>query len=140
LSARWCALATAVPKARAASHVHPAQPPGSQGRGSGQRVGAPCSLQNHSRLDGRRSQRLIARRWRAREHEEPRSSDPSRAVVLRLDGQHIGRIRFPVARLNVAGPTLESIQGGREEEDGRGVLTMGQRCSCGRLGVDGGAV
>jgi hypothetical protein len=62
------------------------------------------------------------------------------AVVLRLDGQHIGRIRFPVARLNVTGPTLESIQGGREEEDGRGVLTMGQRCSCGRLGVDGGAV
>jgi hypothetical protein len=61
------------------------------------------------------------------------------AAVLRLDGQHTGRARFPAVRLDVAGPTQESIQGGREEEGGRGVLTSGQWCSRGRLGVDGGA-
>jgi hypothetical protein len=57
-------------------------------------------------------------------------------AVLRLDGQRIGRARFPAACLYVAGTTQGSIQGGREEEDGRGVLTSGRRCSCGRLGVD----
>jgi hypothetical protein len=60
-------------------------------------------------------------------------------AVLRLDGQHTGRARFPAVRLDVAGPTQESIQGGREEEGGPEVLTSGRRCSLGRLGVDGGA-
>jgi hypothetical protein len=57
------------------------------------------------------------------------------AVVLQLEGQHTGRSRFPAARLDVAGPSQESIQGGREGEDGRGVLTTGRRCSHGRLEV-----
>jgi hypothetical protein len=61
------------------------------------------------------------------------------AAVLRLDGQHTGKSSFPTARLNVAGPTQESIRGGREEEDGRGALTSGRRCSRARLGVDSGA-
>jgi hypothetical protein len=60
------------------------------------------------------------------------------AAGLRLDGQHTGKVRVPAARLDVAGPALESNQGGREEEDGCGVLTLGRRCSRGRLGVDGG--
>jgi hypothetical protein len=38
------------------------------------------------------------------------------------------------ARLDAAGPTQGSIQGG-EGEDGRAVLTMGQWCSHGRLNV-----
>jgi hypothetical protein len=64
------------------------------------------------------------------------------ASVLQLEGQHTGRSRFPAARLNVAGPSQESIQGGREGEDGRGVFTSGWRCSRGRLevGVHVGAV
>jgi hypothetical protein len=60
------------------------------------------------------------------------------AVGLRLDGQHTGKVRVPAACLDVAGQALISIQGGREEEDGRGVLMLGRWCSCGRLGVDGG--
>jgi hypothetical protein len=60
------------------------------------------------------------------------------APGLRLDGQHTGKVRVPAARLDVAGPALEIKQGGREEEDGRGVLMLGRRCSRGRLGVDGG--
>jgi hypothetical protein len=58
------------------------------------------------------------------------------AAILRLEGQHTGRSRSLTACLDVAGPTQESIQGGREEEDGRGVLTSGRRCIRGRLGVD----
>jgi hypothetical protein len=59
-------------------HDRLAQPPGSQGRDSRRRGGALCSLQRQTRLDGRHTQGHIAWRRRAREHEEPRSSDPSR--------------------------------------------------------------
>jgi hypothetical protein len=57
------------------------------------------------------------------------------AAVLRLDGQHTCRSRSLATCLNVAGPSQESIQGGREGEDDREVLTSGRRCSRGRLGV-----
>jgi hypothetical protein len=57
------------------------------------------------------------------------------AAVLRLEGQHTGRSRSPATRLDVTGPSHESIQGGREGEDGRGVLTSARWCSRGRLGV-----
>jgi hypothetical protein len=46
------------------------------------------------------------------------------AAVLRLDGQHTGRARFPTAHLYIAGTTQGSIQGGRESEVGHGVLTL----------------
>jgi hypothetical protein len=74
--------------------------------------------------------------------KSPRAPTRHGAEVLRLDDQHTGRARFPVVRLYVAGTTQGSIQGGREEEDGRGVLTSGRWCSRGRLGVDvpGGGV
>jgi hypothetical protein len=56
------------------------------------------------------------------------------AAVRRLEGQHTGRSRSPAVRLDVIGPSKESIQGGGGE-DGRGVLTSGRQCSRGRLGV-----
>jgi hypothetical protein len=96
----------------------------------------PCT--RHARLVGRRTQRLIARRRRARGHDEPRSPDPSRAAGLWLDGQHKGKIRVSAARLDVAGPALEDIQGGREEvRIDTAALTSGRRCRRGRLGEGG---
>jgi hypothetical protein len=45
------------------------------------------------------------------------SGAPTRrgVAVLRLEGQHTGRSRCPAARLDVAGSTQESIQGGGEK-------------------------
>jgi hypothetical protein len=63
----------------------------------------------------------------------PRALTHRGATVLRLDGQHTGRARFPAVRLYVVGTTQRSIQGVREGELGRGVLTSSRRCSRGRL-------
>jgi hypothetical protein len=57
---------------------------------------------------------------------------------LRLDGQHTGNIRVSAARLDVAGPSLEDIQGAREEvRMDTAALTSGRRCRRGRLGEGG---
>jgi hypothetical protein len=116
-------------------HGRSAQPPGSQRRSSRRRGGAPRSLQKNPWLDG----------WH---HKDTPHGDGElgsmnglgaltrhAAAVMRLEGQHTGTSRSLAARLDVVGPSQESIQGAREGEDGRGVLTSGRRCSHGRLGV-----
>jgi hypothetical protein len=65
----------------------------------------------------------------------PRALIRRGVAILRLEGQHTGGSRFPAARLDIAGLSQESIHGGREGEDGRGVLTTARRCSRGRLEV-----
>jgi hypothetical protein len=60
------------------------------------------------------------------------------AAGLRLEGRHTGKVRVPAARLDVAGPTLASNQGGREEvKMVTAALTSGRRCRRGRLGERG---
>jgi hypothetical protein len=79
LSARWRARATAVPKAHAASPRSPGAAtwkPGARLEVARRCTTSPAT--NHARHEGRRTQRLIARRRQDRGHEEPRSSDPSR--------------------------------------------------------------
>jgi hypothetical protein len=68
------------------------------------------------------------------------SGAPTRrgAAGLRLDGQHTGKIWVPAARLDVAGPALEDIQGRREEvKMDTAALTSRQMCRRGRLGEGG---
>jgi hypothetical protein len=115
-------------------HVRPAQPPGSQGRGSRWCGDAPRSLQKHSRLDDRHSQRHIAQRRRAQEHEEPRSSDLSRggSSAARWPAHRQGKIPdgAPLHRRYYTGkhPRRERIRSWP-----RGAH-VGRRCSRGRLG------
>jgi hypothetical protein len=60
------------------------------------------------------------------------------AAGLRLDGQHTGKIWVPAARLDVTGPALEDIQGGKEEvKMDMAALTSGRRCRRGRPGEGG---
>jgi hypothetical protein len=139
LSARWHARPQSCLRHARPRLARPAQPPGCQGRDSKRRGGTPRPLQQ------------ITHGTKAGEHKgsshgdgelggmtSPRALTRRGAAGVWLDGQHTGKIRVPTVCLDVANPALESNQGGREEEDGRGVLTLGRRCSCGRLGVDGG--
>jgi hypothetical protein len=117
-------------------HACSAQPPGSQSCSSSRRGGAPRSLKKNPRLDGRHSQRHIARRWRAREHEWPRNS------ILLRGGSSAAR-RPAQMQVNIPGGasrrhrsiTRKHPRGRGEGEDGPGVLTSGRQCSRGRLGV-----
>jgi hypothetical protein len=54
-------------------------------------------------------------------------------TVLRHEGQHTGRV-IMATRLDIAGASQERDQGGGKERTTAAVLTMGRRCSHGRLG------
>jgi hypothetical protein len=117
-------------------HVHPAQPPASQGRGSRWRSGTLPSLQRQTRLGGRHTQRHIARRRRAREHDWLRSSDPSRDGSSTTRRPAHRQVKMPGGAPRRRRFNTGKHPRGRGEDDGRGVLTSGRQCSRGRLEGD----
>jgi hypothetical protein len=67
----------------------------------------------------------------------PRAPHGRGAAVLRLEGSHPGK----VTRRRTPTPSVrhrEETKGGGKRKMAAAVLTLGRRCSRGRLGVDGG--
>jgi hypothetical protein len=94
--------------------------------------------QEVSRLDGRCTHMVLARRRRARGHEWPESTTRSWGGSLAAR-RHATKHGHTAAHPNAAGSTQRRSHGGEKVKRTEAVLTSGRRCSRGRLGVDGGA-
>jgi hypothetical protein len=81
--------------------------------------------------------RLIARRQRAQKHEWPRSSYSSRGGSSAARWPAHRQVKGLVARLDTTGSTQGRDQGEGEVKTAAAALTLGRRCSRGRLGEDG---
>jgi hypothetical protein len=83
--------------------------------GGAARGGAQCPLQEKSRLDSRFTHKILARRRRAQGHEWPRSATLSRGGNPAARWPALRHVHM-AARLDAAGPTQGSIQGGGKEK------------------------
>jgi hypothetical protein len=98
-----------------------------------------CPLQKMSRLDGRLTHKILARRQRAQGHKWPRSTTLSRSgsSTARWLAHRQGVHDDVPRRCRVI--TVRD-QGRGEVKTATAALTLGRRCSRGRLGEDDGAV